>query len=296
MKKTMPILALSALILVTTLCRACGPDGGQAKAPTAAPTAPAAAPAAPAPTAATPAPAPEPAPAPKAPVPAPAPAPAPKASAPEAAPKGGLAGIVKFDGAPPRQKVINMGADAKCAALHDGKVMSDEMVVSPEGGVKWAFVYVWTGLQGEAPKPSSKPVVFDQIGCRYVPHVQGLQLGQKLVFRNGDDLLHNVHGLPFENKEWNFGQPSKGMENEAPITKQEVMVKVKCDVHPWMGAWVGVLEHPYFATTAEDGRFTIPELPAGKYGVMVWHAGLQSPEKPVEVEVPGRVEFLLKPK
>ena len=227
--------------------------------------------------------------APEAPEPVKADAPAP-AKAPEvvAVPvnlqdAGSITGVVKVTD-PPRRKKIKMDADPKCAALHADAPLSDEVVCDANGNVQYAFVWIKTGLEGKAlPKPSA-PAVIDQKGCRYEPHVVGVMVGQELLIKNSDDLLHNIHALPFENKEFNFGQPSKGMEEKKTFTKQEVMVKVKCDVHPWMSAWVGVVAHPCFAVTDAAGKFEIKGVPPGKYQVEVWQEKYKSVVSEVEVK------------
>ena len=234
--------------------------------------------------------------APKAPAPAPAPAPSPKPEEPVKAPApavvaapvnpqdvGSIAGLVKVVD-PPRRKKIKMDADPKCAALHADAPLSDEVVVDANGGVQYAFVWIKTGLEGKTLPPPATQAVIDQKGCRYEPHVVGVMVGQELLIRNSDDLLHNIHALPFENKEFNFGQPSKGMEEKKSFAKQEVMVKVKCDVHPWMSAWVGVVAHPCFAVTDAAGKFEIKGVPPGKYTVEVWQEKYKSVTADVEVK------------
>lgn len=228
--------------------------------------------------------------APKAPEPvkvvdAPAPAKAPEVVAvPVSVQDGGsITGVVKVVD-PPRRRKIKMDADAKCAALHAEAPLSDEIVVDANGGVQYAFVWIKAGLEGKQLPVPSAPAVINQLGCRYDPHVVGVMVGQDLLIKNSDDLLHNIHALPFENKEFNFGQPSKGMEEKKSFTKQEVMVKVKCDVHPWMSAWIGVVAHPCFAVTDASGKFEIKGVPPGKYTVEVWQEKYKSVAAEVEVK------------
>lgn len=218
---------------------------------------------------------------------------APKADAP-VAPKveafvpikgASISGTVKVKGEIKKRKKIKMDADPKCAALHADAPMMDDIVVDAEGNVQWAFVYVKKGAEGKKPTDAPKPAIIDQKGCRYEPHVLGIVVGQDLIIRNSDDLLHNIHALPFTNKEFNFGQPTKGLEEKKQFTAQEVMVKVKCDVHPWMSAWVGVVDHGFFAVTGADGKYAIPGgLSDGKYTVEVWHEGYKSVSSEVEVK------------
>jgi hypothetical protein len=232
-------------------------------------------------------------------VPAPAEAPvaAPKAEAPVVLPQDAVAGVVKLDGPAPKRRRIKMDADPKCAAMHAEAPLQDDLVVSDDGGVQYAFVYVKAGLEGKTFDVPKEPAVLDQKGCRYDPHVVGVMIGQDLLIRNSDDLLHNVHALPFVNREFNFGQPTKGLEEKRQFTQKEIMVKVKCDVHPWMSAWIGVVEHPFFAVTDASGKFSIKGLPDGKYTFEVWQEKYKSVS--VEAEVKGgaaAVNFTLKDK
>src|SRR6185436_11268929 len=218
---------------------------------------------------------------------------APKAETP-AAPKveafvpikgASISGQVKVKGDVKKRKKIKMDADPKCAALHADAPMMDDIVVDADGNVQWAFVWVKKGAEGKKPADAPAPAVINQTGCRYEPHVLGIVVGQDLVIKNSDDLLHNIHALPFTNKEFNFGQPTKGLEEKKQFTAQEIMVKVKCDVHPWMSAWIGVVDHGFFAVTGADGKYAIPGgLPDGKYTVEVWHEGYKSVVSEVDVK------------
>jgi plastocyanin len=188
---------------------------------------------------------------------------------------GALTGTVRIKGEVPKRRKIRMDADPKCAALHAEAPLSDEVVADANGNVQWAFVYVKKGAEGK-PSPDPKPAVINQMGCKYEPHVLGVKTGQEITIKNSDDLLHNIHALPFVNKEFNFGQPQKGMEEKKKFDQVEVMVKVKCDVHPWMSAWVGVLDHTFFAVTDASGKFEIAGLPDGTYTIEVWHEKYKS--------------------
>lgn len=204
-----------------------------------------------------------------------------------------VTGNVKIKGDIPKRKKIRMDADPKCAALHAEPPLTEEVVADAQGNVQWAFVYVKKGLEGKKFEVPKTPAVLDQKGCQYHPHVLGIMVGQDLLVRNSDDLLHNVHALPFNNREFNFGQPQKGMEEKKQFTTPEVMVKVKCDIHPWMSAWVGVLEHPFHAVTGPDGNFKIEGLPAGKYTIEVWHEKYKAVSQEVEVKAATTVNFEL---
>jgi plastocyanin len=198
--------------------------------------------------------------------------------------EGSISGVVTVKGDVKKRKKIKMDADPKCAAMHAEPPLMEDIVVDDQGHVQWAFVYVKKGAEGQKPA-TVVPAVINQTGCHYEPHVLGIVVGQELLVRNSDDLLHNIHALPFSNKEFNFGQPTKGLEEKKTFTTQEVMVKVKCDVHPWMGAWIGVVDHGFFAVTGADGKFIIPPgLKDGKYNVEVWHEGYKRVSADIDVK------------
>jgi len=213
------------------------------------------------------------------------PAPAPAKVASEPVKGASISGTVKVKGEVKKRKKIKMDADPKCSAMHAEPPLMEDIVVDANGNVQWAFVYVKKGAEGKKPTEAPAQAVINQVGCHYEPHVLGIVVGQELLIKNSDDLLHNIHALPFSNKEFNFGQPTKGLEEKKTFTTQEVMVKVKCDVHPWMSAWIGVLDHGFYAVTGADGKYAIPGgLPDGKYTVEVWHEGYKSVVSEVDVK------------
>lgn len=205
------------------------------------------------------------------------------AAAPAPAPAGGsgsITGVVSYAGED-TDGPINMDADPVCAGLH-GDGVESQAIVADNGNLANVFVYVKEGVSGSYPAPS-EPVLLDQNGCTYIPHVAGIQTGQKLVIRNSDATLHNVHALPEKNPEFNQGQPFQNMELEKTFDTPEVMVRFKCDVHPWMGAYMGVVDHPFYSVTGTDGSFSIEGLPAGDYVVETWHETLGSKTQNVTV-------------
>lgn len=196
------------------------------------------------------------------------------AGAVHAADTASITGKVSFEGDAPKAKKIKTDADPKCAEMHADEPLKDETVVVNENGtLRNVFVYVKGGLEGKTFDKPATPVEIDQVGCTYTPRVFGMMAKQVLVIKNGDDTLHNIHAMPSNpgNKEFNLGQPNKGMEAKKTFAEPEVMVKFKCDVHPWMAAYVGVMSHPFFATTGADGSFALKNLPAGEYEVAAWH-------------------------
>lgn len=190
----------------------------------------------------------------------------------QAADSASISGKVAFDGTAPKAKKIKTDADPKCAEMHaDSPLTSEEVVVNPNGTLKNVFVYLKSGLEGKTYEPPKTPVELDQAGCHYVPHVFGMMAKQPLKIVNSDDTLHNIHAMPTKSKEFNVGQPNKGMETMRTFAEPEIMVHLKCDVHPWMSAYVGVLNHPFYSATGEDGTFKIKDLPAGEYEIVAWH-------------------------
>jgi plastocyanin len=187
---------------------------------------------------------------------------------------GAVTGTVQFAGTDPEVQVIQMAADPYCLSSHSGEVTAQRVMVNANGTLAQIFVYVKEGLEGKTfPVPTEK-VTLDQHGCMYVPHIIGVQTGQTLVVHNSDDTLHNVNAQPSNNPGFNIGQPMAGMEYEHTFENPEIMIPVKCDVHPWMAAFIGVLPHPYFAVTDAEGGFSIDHLPPGDYVLEAWSEGL----------------------
>ncbi len=167
-----------------------------------------------------------------------------------------------FVGTAPANESIKMDADAYCKAAHSGPVYTQDVEVNANGTLKDVFVYVKEGVTGNYPAPTT-PVVLDQQGCQYHPHVFGIQAGQPLKIVNNDGTLHNIHALPKTNAEFNIGQPFKGMETVKKFDKAEMPVRFKCDVHKWMGAYAGVVNNPFFAVTNDQGDFRDQESAPG---------------------------------
>jgi len=193
------------------------------------------------------------------------------AAAPAAAPAGAatVTGKVTFAGSAPAKEVIKMDADAYCKAAHSTPVYTQDVEINQNGTLKDVFVYVKEGITGNYPAPTT-PVELDQEGCQYHPHIFGIQAGQPLKIVNSDGTLHNIHALPKINAEFNIGQPFKGMSTLKTFEKPEMPVRFKCDVHKWMGAYVGVLSHPFFSVTNDQGTFEIKNLPPGTYTIEAW--------------------------
>jgi plastocyanin len=175
---------------------------------------------------------------------------------------------VNFTGTAPAGKAIDMSEEKVCADKHSTPARTEE-VVANGGKLQNVFVYAKDGVSAPQPAPGDK-VVIDQDGCVYKPHVSGVVVGQQIAFKNSDGVLHNIKTKPTANRPFNISQPTE-METTRTFESKEVMVPVQCDVHGWMHAYVGVLDHPYFAVSGEDGGAKIGNLPPGTYTIEAWH-------------------------
>ncbi len=205
--------------------------------------------------------------------PADTPGPPPGAKPVDASKAGTLAGRVLVDGPLPQNAPIKMAADPICIRANQGGAVA-ESFVGENGGLGNVFVYVKDGLGSYWVDVPKEPVKLDQNGCRYTPHVLGVRAGQPIAISNSDETMHNVHALAEANGDFNFSQSIKGQTNEKTFAKPEVMITFKCDVHGWMNAYVGVVNHPYFAVTDKGGAFELKNVPAGTYTIEAWHEKL----------------------
>lgn len=187
---------------------------------------------------------------------------------------GSISGRILYEGAVPERKELPMKGNPECSALHaTGTALSEEVLVS-EGGLQNVFVYVKSGLEGRKFATPSTPVVIDNKDCLYVPHVAGVMVGQPVELLNSDPTLHNVRLKSQNQKNWNLGLPFQGMKQTKKFEAVEVMATLKCDVHPWMTGYVGILDHPYYAVSAANGSYSIQGLPPGEYEIEAWHETL----------------------
>jgi len=209
-------------------------------------------------------------------------APPPDAKRVDAATAGTVTGRVVFSGTVPHLARISLGSDKICAAENPDGIAPEQYVVSG-GGLENVFVYVKDGLDGYYFDVPSDPVKLDQRGCRFVPHVLGVRAGQPLTVTNSDDAAHNVHAIPAANPAFNKSQALKNMADTKVFETAEVMVPFKCDIHPWMQAFVGVIQHPYFAVTHDGGRFELKDLPPGTYTILAWHEKLGTTTRQVTI-------------
>jgi plastocyanin len=198
---------------------------------------------------------------------------APAATAPtpiDMATVGEITGTVKLDGTPPKAMVIKMAAEPYCASANKAPVYSQDVVVGDKGALENVVVYVKEGLGNRAFEVPKQPVELDQQGCTYHPHIVALMAGQPFDVINSDKTTHNIHPLPKDNREWNESQPPGAGPIIKEFAREEVAITVKCNVHPWMKAYIAVFKNPYFAVTGKDGTFTIKNLPPGSYTIEAW--------------------------
>src|SRR6185295_2559623 len=175
---------------------------------------------------------------------------------------GDVTGTIKYTGKVPNLKPIAMNADPACAAKHTSPVASEALVLGSGNTMGNVMVRVKGPVAGSFPAPA-QPAVIDQKGCQYHPHVLGIRVGQTLRLKNSDGLLHNVHALPKVNTPFNMAMPANRLTADSKFGKEEGMFLVKCDVHGWMTAYVGVFANPFFSVTGADGKYKISGLPPG---------------------------------
>jgi hypothetical protein len=195
---------------------------------------------------------------------------------------GTVTGTATLDGMAPKNDAIKMNADPVCIREAKGPQFQETYAVGDDGkSLAYVFVYVKDGLGNYVYDTPTESAKIDQKECRYHPHVFGMRVNQPLEIINSDPTLHNIHALPKANQEFNTGQPIQGMKMNHTFTAKEVMVPFKCDVHGWMNAYVGVLDHPYFATTDKSGKFELKDVPPGTYTIEAWHEKLGTQEQKV---------------
>lgn len=207
---------------------------------------------------------------------------APAAPAFDPATAGNVMGMITLEGTPPAAEQIRMNSDPVCA-MEASSTETEYFLVGDTGSLGNVFVYIKEGLEGQTFPAATGEIELHQEGCRYIPHVFGIRVGQTLSIVNSDPTLHNIHATPTSNEEFNTGQPIEGMVYERMFDTPEVMVPFQCDVHSWMNAYVGVLDHPYFGVTGTDGAFDLSGLPPGDYVVEAWHEELGTQTQNVTV-------------
>jgi plastocyanin len=209
-----------------------------------------------------------------------------------------VTGKVFFEGDLPRARRLDMAAEPACAAQHTQAVYSEVVVPNENETLRHVFVYVKEGLEGKVFATPTQAAILDQKGCVYRPHMLGVQVNQPIRILNSDPTTHNIHPTPKNNREWNESMAPGMPPKNKKFPRQEVMISVKCNVHPWMKTYIGVLPHPFFSVTGEDGSFEITGLPPGEYTLEVWHEflneGVTTQKVTLAASESKSVEFTLK--
>lgn len=200
-------------------------------------------------------------------------------------------GIVKFDGSQPKPRSIRMtekgGKPSDCRKLYKGALFDENLVVGNKGELANVFVYVSEGLKEKSSPPPKKSALMNQDRCMFKPRVQGVQVGQDFLMKNSDPLIHNVRSFSMRNRPFNVAQPPKTPDRKKVFKRKEKEIMIQCDFHPWMKAYLFVMDHPYFATTNAKGEYSIKGLPPGKYTLTAWHEELGEQEAEITVDASG---------
>jgi len=205
-------------------------------------------------------------------------APAPVATPIDPATVATVKGAVKFDGTAPKQSKIDMSQDPACKGSNEA-----ETIVASGGDLANVFVYVKDGLGSRTFDVPKDPVVLDQSGCKYHPHVMGVMTGQTVQIKNDDQTTHNIHPTPKDNREWNESQPPSSPAIEKNFAREEIMLPVKCNQHPWMKMYISVVKSPFYAVTDKSGKYEIKGLPPGDYTIAFVHEKLGEQDQKVTV-------------
>ncbi len=213
-----------------------------------------------------------------------------------------VSGKVIYDGPQPECAVVELlekdGKLSDCSALHEAELRTEILMVNENHEIANVFVYVRKGLPRQKHVAPDAAAVLNQQGCMFRPRVQGVMIGQELILRNSDPVLHNVRALSFRNRPFNIGQPAKSGDRSRSFRRKEKAVMIQCDLHPWMQAHLFVMDHPYFAVTDLSGRFTLSELPPGQYTLTAWHEQLGNQDLTIDLTKSAlpSIEFTFQPK
>ena len=189
-------------------------------------------------------------------------------------------GKVQYEGKKPRPpKEVNMAADPICGKTNDQPVLNETFLINKE--MYMQNVVVWIDNPKHSAEIPETPIVLDQVGCKYIPHVTGIMKGQDLMIKNSDKTMHNIHSRSEVNSNFNFAMPAQSDPSIKNFNKIEDPFYIKCDVHPWMRSWVVVVEHPYWSVTDQDGNYSmnLDSLEPGTYDLCFWHEKWDKPMK-----------------
>ena len=204
---------------------------------------------------------------------------------------GVIKGKVTFTGKAPAPILLTMDSDPVCQKVHEGHPVYDQAILTGKGGaLANSFVYIQTGMEGRRFEMPQGSVLLDQTGCTFQPRVLGIRAGQFLDVKNSDNVSHNVHPKPKNNYDWNQQQSPGAPDLEHKFPRADIMIPVKCTVHSWMHAFIGVVDHPYFAVTGTDGAFELKNVPPGDYTLAVWQEKLGEQKQEVHLAPSGTAE------
>jgi plastocyanin len=208
---------------------------------------------------------------------------------------GTISGKVTFTGTPAKQKGIDMSKEPSCAKQHTTPVTTETVVTGPNNVLENVVVYISAGA--DEPNAPPQAVTFTQKGCQYIPHVIAMHTGQELDVINSDQTSHNIHPLAKTNREWNKSQPPGSPPIKEKFDTPE-FISVKCNIHPWMHGWFAVLKTSHYSISGDNGAFSLPNLPAGKYTVTAWHEdyGTQTQDVTVTGNETKSIDFTFKAK
>jgi len=196
---------------------------------------------------------------------------------------GTVTGMIKLDGTPQKPRNINMAAEPNCAKEHSTPAQTEDVVPGDGGTLQNVVVYLKGDFSQYSFPPATTPTSIDQKGCQYHPHVLALMTGAPLQVVNSDQTTHNIHPVPKDNREWNESQPPGATPINQSFARPEVAIPVKCNVHPWMKAYIAVFNNPYYQVTGKDGSFSLKNVPPGTYSVTAWHELYGSSEQSVTI-------------
>jgi len=200
-------------------------------------------------------------------------------------------GTIVYAGARPAVKPIDMSDDPACVHAHHGRPYDESLMVGAKNGLGNVFLYIDSGLEGKRFEVPTTPVVMNQAGCWFEPRVVGIEVGQAMNVVNSDPVTHNIHPMAQVNREWNHSQGPGDPPIVRHFTQPEIMIPVKCNIHSWMRAYIGVVSNPYFAVSDAAGKFRIPNLPPGTYTIAAWQEKLGTERQTVTVGPGGAVHL-----